>query len=250
MFFLSKLVYLFLSPFLWVCILLLVALFARSAAKTKRFLLLSVVILYLFSNDFIESSIQRTYQYPEVHLKDSAHYSCGILLTGMVGVDRNGKGHFGGASDRFIQTLLLYKRKVIDRILISGGSGLITNQQFREADFLRDKFILAGVAATDLLIENKSRNTYENALYTKRVLDSVRIKGPYVLITSSLHLPRSIIMFRHAKVDVVPYPCDFTAVAESMTPDELFIPGTWALSKWQFMIKEWVGILFYSIKLP
>src|SRR4051812_35655693 len=99
MFFLSKLVYFFLSPFLWVCVLLLLALFANTATRAKRLLIISLVVLYIFSNNVIESSVQRMYQYKEVELKDSAHYSCGILLTGLVGVDKNGKGHFGGASD-------------------------------------------------------------------------------------------------------------------------------------------------------
>ncbi|MDB5232289.1 MAG: YdcF family protein [Chitinophagaceae bacterium] len=249
MFFLSKLVYFFLSPFVWVCIILLFAIFSRNAAKSRRLLIIACITLFIFSNNVIESAIQRMYQYPEVQLKDSSHYSCGILLTGMVGVDKNNKGHFGGASDRYIQTLLLYKRGIIDKILITGGSGLITNQTFREADFLQEKFITAGVAAEDIIIENNSRNTYENALFTKRLLDSIRIRAPFVLITSSLHMPRSLILFRHMNVPVVPYPCDFITVAENITPDEIFIPSAWAMLKWQSMIKEWVGILFYKIKL-
>lgn len=244
---LSKIIVEFLSPLVWSLLLLMAALFVKSAIIKRRLIISATVILFLFSNGFIIEKVISAYQPAPVRLLDSAQYSCGILLSGMAMVDAKGQGYFSAAADRFIQTVELYHRKVIKKILVSGGSGTVVKRKYREADFLSKELIKAGIASEDILIENESDNTYENAIYSRRMLDSLQIPPPYVLITSALHMPRSIEIFKKAKIAVVPYPSNYLTIPSAITFDQLFIPKAGVLEAWKKLFKEWVGIAAYKL---
>jgi len=118
--------------------------------------------------------------------KKSESYSTGIVLAGFISFNYKEKqGYYGQASDRFIQALRLYKLGHIKKILITGGSGSLWNQQYKEADFVKEQLLEFGIPPQDIIAENQSKNTFENAVNTKKILDSLQLPQPYLLITSA-----------------------------------------------------------------
>ena len=82
-------------------------------------------------------------------------------------------------------------------VMSGGGAGAAT-----EAAVMRDLAREAGVPETAVLLEMESRNTFENAAYSARLLHAVG-KQRIVLVSDRAHLPRAARLFRHAGLEVI-----------------------------------------------
>lgn len=245
---LSKLLYFLIDPVSWILALLVWYFFTKSANRKKRLLSSILVLFVIFTNPFLFNRVSLWWQPKPIQLKENSGYSVGILLGGMSYYDKYDRGFFGQNADRFIQTANLYHTGVIKKILLSGGSGRLMVNEPDEASFLGAEFIRNGVKPEDILFERKSRNTYENAIYSKRLLDSLKIDGPHVVITSAFHMPRSIMIFKKAGfTKFVAYPCDYSEFEKRFEPRSIFIPEVALLGAWRTLIKEWVGIIAYKL---
>jgi uncharacterized SAM-binding protein YcdF (DUF218 family) len=245
-FILSKLLLFSLSPFNWMIIILLIAIFFTKKAQQKKRLYATVIILFfVFSNKFLFNRIMMQWQPAPVTLHLS--YSAGIVLGGFTSFDKYGGGFFGGSADRFIQTERLYRQHTIQKIIISGGTGTLDQSRPREASFVRNEFIKQGVPAEDIFYEDRSRNTGENAIESKKLLDSLHINGPIVLITSAVHMRRSEHIFKSTGIDAVEFPCDYNETDLKFTPEEYFMPDLETLVHWQRLLKEVVGLVVFDI---
>jgi uncharacterized SAM-binding protein YcdF (DUF218 family) len=245
-FILSKVLYFLLSPWSWIIGFIIAAVISKSARRKKRFYILAVVFALFFSIPIIHHTVTYNWQLNEATIKKDKKYTAGILLCGIVGFDKNEKGYFGFASDRFIQTLKLYNQKRIDKIVITGGSGSLFRPQLNEAAFLRKEFIANNVPDSNIIIESASRNTNENAVFTKRTIDSLHLSPPFLLITSATHMRRSLSCFRHAGIDPDHYPTSYEAKKQKITIGD-FIPDPEVISYWQRLLKEIVGTYAYKL---
>ncbi|MBR9998409.1 MAG: YdcF family protein, partial [Cyclobacteriaceae bacterium] len=136
-----------------------------------------------------------------------------------------------------------------NKILLSGGSGRLLDNDLKEARGLFDYLIFSGVNEADILIEDSSRNTRENALYSKNVLEKNGLAGKkHLVFTSAFHLRRAMLCFRKVNLNVDGFSTDFRGdFKRSFTPDKLLIPDPEAYSDWQLIIRELEGLLFYKI---
>ena len=247
-FILSKLLYFLISPFNWLLILILIAFFTKDAKRKRRWIILSCCWFLFFSNPYIIHKLIINWQAPQKTFVANEQYGTGILLAGFVGFEfKSSQGYYGAASDRFIQAIRLYKLGYIKKILITGGIGSIWRQQYKEADFVKEQLQEMGVAAGDILSENQSRNTFENAINSKHLLDSLQIKGPYLLITSAMHMKRSQQVFTKAGLETVSYPCNFNAINNPQLFWGSITPSYKAFESWDIYLKEVVGLLVYKL---
>jgi uncharacterized SAM-binding protein YcdF (DUF218 family) len=92
------------------------------------------------------------------------------------------------------------------KMLYSGGSGDIMNQTAMEGDDARAFFSLIGFDR-EVLYEEKSRNTYENVLYSREMMNPAPGEN-WVVVTSGYHMPRAMGIFEKQGWNVIPYPCD------------------------------------------
>jgi uncharacterized SAM-binding protein YcdF (DUF218 family) len=249
MFVLLKILLFLFRPLIWVLILFAIAAFSKNEKRKKRFFKAGFLILLFFTNPFIIRKCIEVYETKPVTLPSSAQYNAGILLGGMVSYNRNdGNGYFNPAADRFIQTALLYKKGQINSIIVAAGNGYITKNNFREALFIKDRLITLGIPSEKIYTDTSSRNTLENALYSKKIIDSFNIPGPYLLISSAMHLPRAKLVFHKAGINAEVYPCDFISkrISNNFFEDYL-LPSAYALKEWDNFIKEMVGSIAYKI---
>ena len=104
-----------------------------------------------------------------------------------------------------------------------------------------------GVPDQAIVIEDRSRTTYENAVETKRLLGNASI----LLVTSALHMPRALSLARKQGLDATPAPCGYVATnvpsqAWHGNPLDL-IPEVHALSSNTEALAELAGILVYRV---
>ena len=244
---LSKVFLVLLQPFNWILFLFIIYLLTKNKKIKNRLLIFTITLTLFFSNGYIHNEIELARQTNESGLELGKQYEVGILLGGMAGYDKNNVGHFSGAADRFIQTIILYRQGIIKKILITSGSANLVYKQPGEADFIVEELIKSGIPSKDILKENKSRNTFENASLSKLLLDSLHLKGPYVLISSAFHLPRAMLVFKKAGLQVVPYPCAFVAVNKLYAWQDYILPSLSVLMEWDGTMKELIGMVVYKI---
>jgi uncharacterized SAM-binding protein YcdF (DUF218 family) len=246
-FILSKILLFFLNPFNWILICLVWLFITKKAVVKKRLLIIAASIFILFTNYPLYSVCVRAWQPQVKHPVYSQTYSAGIILCGMTVTDKNEGSFFGGTSDRFTQTCRLYHTGAIKKIFISGGDGSLMQNKPKEADFLCKEFVAQGIPDSVLIVEHDSRNTYESAVLAKHYLDSLHIAGPYVLVTSAEHMPRSLLTFKNAGINVVPHPANFNVVNSNIGFTDYFMPNIGTMAQWKFFLKEVVGTWVYKL---
>ena len=246
MYFISYLVTFCLAPAHWLFFMLVWAYFTKKAQTRKRLLRLSVCIFFLFSNEFLYNTACKAWQTPPVILSAASKFEAGILLGGMMANGKDGQAYFTASSDRFIQIVELYHSRVIKKIVVSGGISPFKNGR-PEGKSLYDELVESGVKADDIIVEAASVNTFENAAFSKKLLDSMQLKPPYVLVTSATHMPRSLLVFKKLGINVIPFPSDFKSTLKATELKDIVYPNIEVLNNWRYLIKELVGTLGYKI---
>ena len=130
------------------------------------------------------------------------------------------------------------------RALFTGGSGTLFNQQYKEADIIDEFFAGLGYSGEKLLFENESRNTYENALFGKKLIQP-KFGENWILITSAFHMPRSMGSFCRQGWPLIPYPVDHGSQKGNLLRVDFDFRGN--LSGLSTAIHEWVGLLAYYL---
>lgn len=145
--------------------------------------------------------------------------------------------------DRYVEAAALARRYPDARIVISGGSGALMLQGEDDASTSVRLFEALGVARERLVLEGKSRNTYENAVFTKDLV-TPRPSETWLLVTSAFHMPRSMALFRKAEFPVTAWPVDYrTSGREGIaffTDNPVDSLQTATLG-----IREWIGLIAY-----
>ena len=243
-FIISKILAFIIKPTLWILILLILALVFKK--RRKLFLISSLIIFYFFSNDFIFNEIVKTWEEPYLSIPTiTKQYKAGILLGGFSEYDRQTKIHnFKKEADRLIYTLQLYNLKIINKIIISGGNGMLVGNKYKEAQTIQEFLIRNKISEKDIIIESKSRNTKENALYTAKIIDK---KYEYLLITSAIHMKRSQLCFKKAGVKTIPFTVDNTMSYRSQNIERIIFPRAQTLERWEELIHEIIGYYVYKI---
>ncbi|MCX6270521.1 MAG: YdcF family protein [Bacteroidetes bacterium] len=249
-FYLSKILEFFLSPFLWLGILLLISLLLKNKVKAKKLLWLTFILYFLFGNLFIADEIMRWWEKPVTRVSDLAQvYDAGIVLGGgMVQEDRqNNRLIFRNNTDRILQALSLYKAGRIRKILLSGGSGDFRLRDMKEGPLLKKYLVSIGIPATDILVDSLSDNTRQNAVYSAQILKRELPDGRYLLITSAFHMRRAVACYRKVGLN-----CDFFTTNKNVgkrvfTAEHLLLPNIGGLIFYQSLFHECVGFLVYLI---
>ncbi|WP_175485689.1 YdcF family protein [Pseudoxanthomonas sp. GM95] len=144
------------------------------------------------------------------------------------------------AYSRILRAVQLYDRCAQAttgcRILLSGGDPAGLGKT--EAELYGSLLEEAGVPASAVLHETASRNTWENARYTARLL-ATKPHGPLVLVTSGLHMRRSLLYFAHFGLQPAPARSDYTA------PFSSWLPNSYNLLIGDLATVEWLGIARY-----
>ena len=171
-----------------------------------------------------------------------------IILGGSIDADlsvAHGTSVVRSAPDRIITAAALARRYPDARLVFTGGSANLISNDAREADFAGDLFESLGIAKSRLIIERQSRNTVENAEFTR---DLVKPKPGerWLLITSAYHMPRSVGLFRKAGFDVEACPVDWHVggVSDLISFNKTAVEG---LSYTDMAMREWMGLIAYRL---
>ena len=251
-FVLSKVLSFFIQPLNWILGLLLFALFSKKPKRKKRCLLIAIIAFWFFSNHFIFNHIVRVWE-PDTLLMSELQqtYDVGILLGGYSNfsiIPKQDRYNLSERANRLTQAIELYKKGYFKNLLITGGSGSLLQNKPSEAIEVQSFLRLMGIPDSVIIIEAASRNTHENALFSKRLLDEQFPNANCLLITSAWHMRRAKGCFDKEGVHATAFCVDYMSEEHQFIPATLLFPNSYTFYRWGLLIKEWVGYIVYQMK--
>lgn len=247
-----KFVYSFvLPPGIFVVLLGLLALWLlwKKQRGSASLLFTVTLLLYLASTPLVADPLMRTLEsrYPQPSQADGDV----IVVLGGGAVqgtpDIDGEGNMGGSAANRLLTAVRLHRLTGLPILFSGGQ--VYADSGNEGDVARRQLAGLGVEEEDILIENRSLTTEQNAEYTVELMKEHGLSRP-VLVTSGFHMPRAVTQFRRYGMEVQPFPTDYQSSADSAAvwyPGKL-APSAGAIDKVSLVLKEYLGALEAALK--
>ena len=169
-----------------------------------------------------------------------------VILGGSIDADlsaAHGTAIVRSAADRIIAAAALAHQYPNARVIFAGGNSNLISNDAREADFAAAIFESLGTSKARLIMERRSRNTQENAEFSK-ALAAPKSGERWLLVTSAYHMPRAVGLFRKAGFDVEAYPVDWRVGERS----DLLMFSTIALDglgRTDVAIREWMGLVAY-----
>ncbi|WP_304233241.1 YdcF family protein [Jiulongibacter sediminis] len=247
---LSKLLTFIVMPLGIILILIILMIKSKNRTKAKKLGLFTIFLTYLFSCPAVVNKALTLWESPQKNIEDLEATNAGVLLTGGLMnayLPFNENLHLNYAGDRLWQTLHLYQKGKIQNIIITGGDiSVLSKKKVTEIDLSKDFLIQNGVPPEHIFLEKKARNTHENAMYVKQLMDEKFPDQEIILITSAFHMKRAAACFKKEGVKLQTYPSHIMSMKTSLDlPDLLPSSGSFGLSETLF--KEFVGLLVYKI---
>jgi len=251
-YFLSKTLDFLVMPFSIGFILMLYSILTKNLRRKKKTGVAAFVILFLISNTYLVNQAFLWWEPKPADINETTQvYEVGVVLSGgLTSFSKLKADHveLGQHANRFYNAYLLYKAGKIKKILITGTSPdswiAAGKGESRQAGQVLVKW---GVPASDILIEEKARNTRENATFSAKIIQSQFSGAKVLLITSAYHMRRSLGCFEKAGVNVDYFPTDFYGVANVNKFRHFVIPSAESAEYFDLLWHEWIGYISYKI---
>jgi uncharacterized SAM-binding protein YcdF (DUF218 family) len=247
-FILSKILLFLILPTMWLLALAVFAFWTKIEKRRKRAITTFLVLFLILTNTFLTQFFVGKWEYPIQNIAETEEYEVGILLGGYLSEQKENYDFItlGKNGNRLIQTVELYTSGKIKKIMLSGGNGM-KGSDFEEVASSLELLQKMGVPREAILFEKKSRNTYENAVYSAEILNKQFLNKKFLLITSAFHQRRALACFQKQGLNCDAFSADIKS--KSKTPITNFIaPDSDNIALWQLTIKEMVGYLVYKMK--
>ncbi len=257
--FLSKLLPLFLYPLGLTCLLLLVAvvMWWKRPQWVILPVLLSLVLLLLGSNTFVSTALVRSLEWQNLPPTTLPHADAIVVLGGGIKPESPPRPWVDvtEAGDRIIHGARLYLTGHAPLLILSGGRVDWHGGGPPESSDMAKIARAMGVPSAAILEDPTSFNTYQNAVNVRKILTNKGI-NQILLVTSALHMPRSLLIFRHEGMQAIPAPTDFLIATQDLqeldnSPQYTLLnllPDVDQLARTSKALKEYVGLFIYRLR--
>lgn len=232
------------SPVIYIFLLLVTAVFV-SGRRLRYFCVWGALFLFLlFTNRWVYQQAEEWWTGSTLSSVEPGRvYPYGLVLGGFASYgSKAGQIDFSDSADRLWGALMLYKQGVIRKlVIVSDGS---TDPEYGNEPFFRSQLAILGVPSSDLLVEPASRNTRENAQFVARMIPDLS-DGPFLLITSAVHMRRSLASFREVGLRPDYYSTD--RYERPYQRWENWIPDPRLFKEWYGLGHEWIGWIAYRL---
>lgn len=151
----------------------------------------------------------------------------------------------GLSGTRMTEGMALARRFPAAKFVFTGGGPYFVAGA-TEADMARRLFEAQGLPAEKFIYEDRSRNTWENAIFSR---DIVKPKPGerWLLVTSATHMPRSMGIFRHVGFNVTAWPAHYLTTGGIVAALRPNFETSGGLQLVDLAMKEWIGLLAYRL---
>ncbi|NLF52723.1 MAG: YdcF family protein [Leptolinea sp.] len=259
--FLSKFLPLFIYPVgLSTLLILLGLLFFRKQNVSRLAFFLAFLVLVICGNRWISYILARSLEWQYLPDSTATHSADAIVVLGggtESALPPRSSVELNSAGDRLIHAAEIYKSGAAPVLLLSGGKiEWMESIEDSPASDMKDIIQKLGIPDQALILQPKSRNTYEDAVFSAEILKGKGAKR-IILVTSAMHMPRSVALFKKQGLEVIPAPTDYTITEDGWTrvfsPNlETFLtnllPNSSSLGLTTSVLKEYIGYVVYYLR--
>lgn len=249
-FLLSKSLMHLLLPVVWVLLLLLIAFFAKRSSLRKKCLAAAILLFLFFSNEWLATRAYSWWEEPVIPISSlKGSYDVGVIMGGFTDAAKmpRDRVYLTSAVDRMMHAIHLYRMGKVKKLLPSGGSGIPGFTAALEGEMIRNAMLSCMVNPDDILVENRARNTRENAVFSSEMIRK-NFRNPRVIVfTSAFHCRRTRASFEKAGLRVDVFPVDFKFNDPAFNAEKFLIPSDSAWPLWSVLIHEIAGYAVYKI---
>ena len=256
--FLSKLLPIFFYPLGLACLLMVVALitFWKRPRIAVGAIATALFVLLIASNAAVSRSLVRSLEWQHIPSGELPQVPAIVVLGGAIKpqvpprpwVDVADRG------DRILHGAQLYRQGKAPWLIFSGGRIDWKDNSDSESKDMAAIALAMGVPQSAILEEPTSLNTYQNAVNVRKILAERNIRQ-VLLVTSAMHMPRSLLIFKRQGIDAIAAPTDFLVTENDFKPLDSWqaiifnlLPDIENLGNTTSAIKEYVGIAVYRLK--
>ena len=251
MFLLSKLIWIVLSPLNLLIIILFIG-FLFQLMKTQLISRMFYLIALLFfitvgifpTGKFLLSNLES--KYPALNIMPNK--IDGILILG--GPTNPSLTHihnqvsFNDAGERLTEAIKLIKIYHSSKIIFSGGSGSLEQNILTHSYVAKKFFLEMGIDINRIIFESKSNNTFENFLFSKKLINP-KSNEKWLLITSSFHMTRAMNIAEKMEWEFIPYHVDFRTGNKKIKLIPSFTKILQNFNTFNLVSHEIVGLISY-----
>ncbi|MGV0025719.1 YdcF family protein [Phormidesmis priestleyi] len=257
--FLSKLLPLFFYPLGLSCLLLIVAfiLLWKRPRLAALPIALTLIILLVSSSAWVSDWLVRSLEFQNIPSGELPKAEAIVVLGGATEsqVPPRPWVEIRDEGDRILYAAKLYREGKAPRLILSGGRVAWNRGVNPESSDMATLLETMGVPKSAMLEDPNSLNTRENAVNVKQIMEAQQIRQ-VLLVTSAMHMPRSLLIFKKLNVNAIAAPADFTALQldkpEATASTELIflntLPDADQLKRTTRALKEYVGIVVYWLR--
>jgi uncharacterized SAM-binding protein YcdF (DUF218 family) len=257
--FLSKLLPLFIYPLGLTCFLLLITVLAvwkrpRLAASCST---LALVLLLVGSNGLVATQLVKSLEWQYLPPAALPTADAIVVLGGGIKppIAPRPWVDVAEAGDRVLHGAQLYREGKAPLVILSGGRIAWKGGGPAESSDMAELAEALGVPATAIAQDPTSLNTYQNAVNVNKILTERGINR-ILLVTSAMHMPRSMGIFKKQGIEAIAAPTDFTVTNQDLQEYQAtvqsfllnLLPDVDKLQQTTRVLKEYVGIVVYRLK--
>lgn len=257
--FLSKLLPVFIYPLGLSCVLLVITLILLWRKRSRLALIpvtLTLIILFVSSSTTIGDGLVRSLEFQHIPQAALPKADAIVVLGGATesSIPPRPWIELKEEGDRVLHAAKLYREGKAPKLILSGGRVDWRPSPRSEAEDMAELLETMGVPRSAILLEPTSLNTRENAVNTKQIMDAQGIRQ-ILLVTSAMHMPRSLLIFKKLGINAIPAQTDYTAVhidpeslktLEAVTLD--LLPDAEQIRRTTRALKEYIGIFIYWLR--
>ncbi|TPM37078.1 YdcF family protein [Mesorhizobium sp. B2-3-4] len=248
-YYLSKIFWFFIQPLNLTIFLLLAGLIAgmvgrRRLAVTGSTLAFLILALSAWTSlgAMMLTPLEERFPKPALPEKVDGIVVLGGGFEGAINLARGGY-ELNSSGDRMVETAILARRFPLAKVVVSGGNGSLFLDGEGDADTAPRLLGALGVSADRLVLEDKSRNTYENAVFSHELVKP-KPGETWLLVTSAFHMPRAKALFDKAGFPTVAWPVDYRTSGKEGVG--LFRDNAAdSMQNTTMAIREWIGLFAY-----
>jgi uncharacterized SAM-binding protein YcdF (DUF218 family) len=247
--------FLFVDPPALIFLLLICAWILRKRMSKVAASMYAAAVLLLFvlgcpkSSQWLVHSLEG--QYPDRGVASQSNAQAIMVLGGSLNMpsDSHPLSGITNSSDRMLAALRLYHANKAPLIVLSGGDSPLLKRarSVHEADEMGSVLEEWGIPDSAIVVEDRSINTRENALFTRKIL-AARGINQIILVTSAIHMPRAVATFRKVGFEVEAAPADFQSGWVEQLSVFNWFPTSRNLLNSSNVIHEWLGLIVYRMR--
>ncbi len=247
---LSLLAFLVTTPLTFILLPLIIAWLLKNRTAKRVLYGIAIVLTLIFTNTLLlKTAEEQWYKEYDCPLPEGKTYKYGIVLGGYSFWDwERNRPEFSGIADRLTEGIRLYKCGRIEKLVLASDGSIIQSKDGKglqgNPQGMMKYLNELGIPKEDIIMETFANNTRENVTFTKELLGKEINTAPVLIITSAVHMKRSVSAFQAEGIDPDCYITDTWVNVKGQRVS--FLPSVGTLSQWPELLHEWVGYVVYK----